>query len=301
MSDTATRRVPWEGVFTAIITPFDAHGKLDETGLEALVQRQLDAGIHGLVPCGTTGETPSLDTDEWAKVIEITASLAKGKAWVVAGTGTNNTQKSVDRTVKAAKLGIDGALVITPYYNKPTPAGLAVHFGRIASEVPHLPIMVYNVPGRTGSNLTPAAFAKLMEIPSVGALKEASGNLAQIWEASRRFGDTVAVLSGDDGLNLPILEVGGVGVVSVLSNVIPDKLVELYNLHLSGKKAEALKLNDALLPLCGSLFAESSPGPVKYAMKRLGLPGGDVREPLAPILPATEKQVDDDLKALGLL
>ncbi|MFH0882191.1 MAG: 4-hydroxy-tetrahydrodipicolinate synthase [bacterium] len=301
MSDTATRRVPWEGVFTAIITPFDSHGKLDEPGLETLVKRQLDAGIHGLVPCGTTGETPALDADEWAKVIEITVNLAKGKAWVVAGTGTNNTQKSVDRTLTAAKLGVDGALMITPYYNKPTPAGLVRHFSRIAEATPELPIMVYNVPSRTGSNLTPAAFSRLMEIPSVGALKEASGNLAQIWEASRRFGGTVAVMSGDDSLNLPILEVGGVGVVSVLSNLVPEKVVELFKLHQSGKRNDALKIHDALLPLCVSLFAESSPGPVKYAMKRLDLPGGEVREPLAPVTESTEHRIDEDLKTLGLL
>ncbi len=301
MSDKAGRRVPWKGVFTAIITPFDADGKLDETGLETLVKRQLGAGVHGLVPCGTTGETPALDADEWAKVIEITVRLAKGKAWVVAGTGTNNTQKSIDRTVKAAQLGADGALVITPYYNKPTPAGLVRHFGRIAEAAPELPIMVYNVPGRTGSNLTPNAFSRLLEISTVAALKEASGNLAQIWEAARRFGGTVAVLSGDDGLNLPILEVGGVGVVSVLSNVTPEKVVELYASHAAGKNDEALQLHDTLLPFCRSLFMESSPGPVKYAMKRMGLPGGEVREPLAPVTDATARRVDEDLKKLGLL
>jgi len=295
------RRVPWKGVFTAIVTPFKADGSLDEAGLETLVNRQLDAGIHGIVPCGTTGESPALTHDEWAKVIEITVGVAKGKAWVVAGTGTNNTQKSVERTMAAQKMGVDGALVITPYYNKPNPDGLVIHFGRIAEAVPDLPMMVYNVPGRTGLNLTPATFARLAEIPTVAALKEASGNLAQIWEASRRFGDSVAVFSGDDGLNLPIYEVGGIGSVSVLSNVLPELAVELYNAHTSGNRPLALELHDKLHNLCVNLFMEASPAPAKHALKLLGLPGGDVREPIAPAGPATEKQIEADLKALGVL
>jgi 4-hydroxy-tetrahydrodipicolinate synthase len=296
-----SRRVDWKGVFTAIVTPFKADGSLDEAGLEQLVKRQVDSGIHGLVPCGTTGESPALTLEEWETVIRITVEGARGKAWVVAGTGTNNTQKSVERTVRAKELGVDGALVISPYYNKPTPDGLVLHFSRVAEASDDLPIMVYNVPGRTGSNITPDTFARLMEIPSVGALKEASGNLAQVWEATHRFGNSVAVLSGEDAINLPILEVGGHGFVSVLSNVVPDKTVELYNLHAAGKRDEAFALHQTLLPLCGSLFCETSPGPVKHAFKTMGLPGGDVREPLTPIRKVSEDLIEKDMRELGIL
>lgn len=295
------RRVEWKGVFTAIVTPFRADGSLDEAGLEQLVQRQVDAGIHGLVPCGTTGESPALSLVEWARVIEITVQTARGKAWVVAGTGTNNTQTSVERTVRAQQLGADGALVITPYYNKPTPDGLVRHFSRVSEAAPELPIMVYNVPSRTGSNVTPDTFARLLEIPTVSALKEASGNLTQVWEDARRFSGEVPILSGEDAINLPILEVGGHGFVSVLSNVVPELAVKLFELHEAGKDGEALELHNRLLPLCRSLFIETSPGPVKYAFKAMGLPGGEVREPLAPIRPESETAVEKDLRELGAL
>lgn len=227
--------------------------------------------------------------------------VAKGKAWVVAGTGTNNTQASVDRTVKAQELGVDGALVISPYYNKPTPDGLVHHFGRVAEAAAGLPIMVYNVPSRTGSNIVPDTVERLLEVPTIASVKEASGNLAQVWEVTHRFGAIAPIFSGEDAINLPILEVGGAGFVSVLSNVAPELAVKLYDLHAAGKAAEALELHNKLLPLCRSLFVETGPGPVKHAFKLMGLPGGDVREPLAPIRPESENVIEKDLRDLGLL
>ncbi|MCB2200331.1 4-hydroxy-tetrahydrodipicolinate synthase [bacterium] len=294
-------KIGWKGMFTALATPFKADGTLDEDGLVTLVERQLAAGIHGLVPCGTTGESPALDSDEWAKVVELTVHTAKGKAWVVAGTGTNNTAISVEKTKRARELGADGALVITPYYNKPTPDGLVLHFSRVAEGSGQFPIMVYNVPSRTGVNALPATIGRLVEIPGVAAVKEASGNLAQAWEVAARFGDKVAVLSGEDALNLPILEAGCDGAVSVLTNIVPEMCVEMYNAQQQGNRSRALELHDKLNAFAKSLFVETSPGPVKHALKAMGLPGGDVREPLAPIKAASEKIVEADLRELGLI
>ena len=294
-------KIDWKGMFTALVTPFKKDGSLDEAGLEMLVQRQVEAGIHGLVPCGTTGESPALSGAEWAKVIEITVRVAKDKCFIVAGTGTNNTAASVEKTKKARDLGADGALVITPYYNKPTPDGLELHFRRIAESVPDFPIMVYNVPGRTGVNALPDTIGRLIEIPGIAAIKEASGNLAQSWEISRRYSDRVALFSGEDGLNLPIFEVGGDGAVSVLTNVVPELCVELYDAHVAGNKASAMELHQQLLPLSQSLFVETSPGPVKHAFKKMGLPGGEVREPLAPMRPESEPVIEKDLRELGVI
>ncbi len=300
---TATpKRAPWKGVFTAIVTPFTESGALDEQGLRTLIKRQLDAGIHGLVPCGTTGETPALTQDEWAKVIEIAVELADGKAWVVAGTGTNNSEASAARTARAKEIGADGGLVITPYYNKPTADGLMRHFGHVAEVNPGFPMMVYNVPGRTALNLTPNTYERLLEIPEIAALKEASGNLSQVWEATRRFGHLTPILSGEDGINLPIWEVGGNGAVSVLSNVVPDLVVEQFNAHEKGDHSRAFELHQRFAALSRSLFIETSPSPAKYVLSRLGLPSGPVRMPLAPLTNPTHIEiVENDLRKLGLL
>lgn len=295
-----TMRVGWHGVFTALVTPFKDDGSLDEAGLTTLVKRQVDAGVHGLVPCGTTGESPALSTEEWTRVIEITVSEANGRAFVVAGTGTNNTPASQERTKRAADLGVDGALVITPYYNKPSPSGIVNHFRQVAAAAPDLPIMVYNVPGRTGINLVPDTLGELLQIPNIAAVKEASGNLAQIWENGARYGDRITVLSGDDGLNLPILELGGVGCVSVLSNVVPELVVEQYQAHVDGKRARARELHWLLAGLASGLFVENSPAPTKYALSRLGLPAGAVRAPLGQLSDAGQQRVLADMRGLGL-
>jgi 4-hydroxy-tetrahydrodipicolinate synthase len=302
MTVTNKTRVPWKGVFTAIVTPFHADGSLDDKGLQTLVKRQVDAGIHGLVPCGTTGESPALTTDEWARVIEITVQTVNGRAWVVAGTGTNNSTASAARTAKAKEIGADGALVITPYYNKPTTDGVVRHFNFIAESVPGFPMMVYNVPGRTALNLTPDGYQRLLEIEEVAALKEASGNLAQVWEAAHRFGKVTPVFSGEDGLNFPIWDVGGNGAVSVLSNVVPSLVVEEFNAFEQSDLGKAYELHNRLADLSRSLFIETSPAPAKYALTRLGLPSGPVRMPLAPLSqPGSVEFIENDLRKLGLL
>jgi 4-hydroxy-tetrahydrodipicolinate synthase len=277
---SANRRVDWNGVFTAIITPFDQDGSLNESGLRQLINRQLDGGVDGLVPCGTTGESPALNHDEWRRVIQITIEEAKGKAWIVAGTGTNNTSVSIEKTLDAYEMGVDGALVITPYYNKPTQSGLVRHFTEISNAVPQIPIMVYNVPGRTGVNMTPDTLATLVELENIAAYKAASGNLAQIWEVARRFGDKIAVFSGDDGINQPIWEIGGIGTVSVVSNVVPDIVKKHYQAHISGNRKKALEYHDMLSDLASVLFIEANPAPAKFAMNKMGLPAGTVRSPL---------------------
>ncbi len=297
-----SKRVPWKGVFTAIVTPFKEDSALDEAGLQTLLKRQIDAGIHGIVPCGTTGENPALTEDEWARVVEIAVTVADGKSWVVAGTGTNNTQQSAARTARAKELGADGALVITPYYNKPTTEGILRHFTHIAETVPDFPMMVYNVPSRTAINLSPDSYLRLLDLPEVVALKEASGNLAQVWEATHRYGKLTPVFSGEDGINLPIWEVGGAGAVSVLSNIIPDLVVEQYNAYVSGDVSRSYELHERFAALAKSLFVETSPTPAKHALKRLGLPAGPVRMPLAPLSrPGSAEKIDGDLLELGLI
>lgn len=301
MTDTIDRRAPWKGVFTALVTPFRADGSLDVEGLRTLVSRQVDAGIHGLVPCGTTGENPALTPAEWETVIGTTVEAADGKAWVIAGAGTNNSMDSAARTARAKELGADGSLVITPYYNKPSPAGLMRHFKHVASQVPGFPIMVYNVPGRTALNLKPDTYADLVrEIPEIASLKEASGDLGQVWDATHRFPET-PVMSGEDGLNLPIWEVGGAGAVSVLSNVVPDLVVRQFTAFERGDMSTAYELHQRLQPLAGSLFIETSPAPAKHALTALGLPSGDVRLPLSPLaVKGSAETIERDLKNLGV-
>ncbi len=294
-------RIDWQGVFTALITPFKENSELDENGLALLVRRQLEAGVHGLVPCGTTGESPALADEEWEKVITITVREAKGRAWIIAGSGTNNTTISMARTRRAKEIGTDGALIITPYYNKPTPDGLVRHFRLVSEAALQFPLMVYNVPGRTGLNLTPETLQRLVELPSVSAVKEASGNLMQIWTVVKTVGNEIAVFSGDDGLNLPIWEIGGVGTVSVLSNVAPQLTVQWWNAHKNGERNRAYELHCRLAPLCKSLFLETSPAPVKFALRELGLPAGEVRPPLAPLRKESRQLIRHDLKELKLL
>ncbi len=295
-------RTEWKGVFTALVTPFDADGNLDKDGLADLIHHQLDAGIHGLVPCGTTGESPVLTHDEWKQIIEITVAEAKGKAWVVAGSGTNNTAQSCEKTKEARALGADGALVITPYYNKPTPEGLYAHFSAVQNASGGFPMMAYNVPSRTGSNMTTATQMSLVEkVDSVVAIKEASGNLGQVWEVAQNIGDIVAIFSGDDSLNMPIFDVGGHGAVSVLSNVIPDKMVEQWDAYHEDDRALALGLHQRFAALASSLFIEASPSPAKFVMREMGLPVGEVRLPLVGLLDGSKEVLTSDIKDMGLV
>lgn len=294
-------RTDWQGVFTALITPFKENGDLDETGMAKLVRRQIEAGIHGLVPCGTTGETPTLSEEEWAKVIEITIKEAAGKCHVIAGTGSNDTKKAIKNTQIAMESGADGALIVTPYYNKPTQEGIKLHFQSIAENVPGFPILMYNIPGRSGVNITPKTIEELLSVPEIAGVKEASGDLSQIWDLVKRCGRELVIFSGDDGMNLPVWEVGGVGTISVLSNVIPLKVLELWEISVSGEADLAYQRHNELLPMIQALFMETSPTPVKYALAQLGLPSGPVRLPLAPVREATRKAILDNLIALGVL
>ncbi|MFC2170752.1 4-hydroxy-tetrahydrodipicolinate synthase [Calditrichota bacterium] len=291
----------WKGVFTALVTPFNEDGSLDENGLKELIGRQLDAGIHGLVPCGTTGETPALTEEEWEAVIDITVNEAKGRTTIIAGTGTNNTAISIRKTKRAQELGADGALVITPYYNKPTPDGIFAHFKAVTEAVPEMPVMVYNVPGRTGLNLSPATLKRLLELPGIAAVKEASGNLAQVWEMVHLIKDRAVLFSGEDGLNLPVWDLGGRGAVSVLSNVVPELVAKEWQAKEAGNNEEAYALHKKLAPLASALFIETSPAPAKFALAAMGFHAGEVRLPLAPLRDESKAVVLKELKTLNIV
>lgn len=288
-----------QGVFTALVTPFRRDGALDREAFTRLVRRQLEAGIHGLVPCGTTGETPALDDAEWEEVIGLAVEAAKGRVPVVPGTGTNNTAQSVRRTCRARELGADAALVVTPYYNKPNPLGLLEHFRRIAGES-GLPLVLYNVPGRTGLNVQPELVLELAKIPGVVAIKEASGNLGQAMAILEQRDTAFSVLSGEDDLACATTLMGGDGIISVLSNVDPSGMVRMIEAALRGDVATARREHYRMLPLARALFAETNPVPSKAALARLGLLEDVVRPPLAAAGESTRTRLSDALARAGL-
>ena len=294
----AERRL--RGVMTALVTPFRDDGAVDWDAWDRLVARQLEAGVHGLVPCGTTGETPALTGDEWAGLIERAVRAAAGRVPVVPGTGTNDTSKTVERTRRARELGADAALVVTPYYNKPNPAGLARHYSRVAEEG-GLPVVLYNVPSRTGLNAAPGLVLEIARDERIAAVKEASGNLGQAMTliAGRRKG--FSVLSGEDDMTLAMTLLGGDGVISVLSNVDPGGFVRMVEHAFAGRIEDARAEHYRLLALIRALFAETNPVPAKAALARLGLCTDRVRLPLAPAGEATRAQLEDGLARAGLL
>ena len=287
-----------EGTFVALVTPFK-NGKINEEKIRELVRLQIENGTDGIVPCGTTGESPALSEEEKNRVIEIVIEEAKGKALVIAGTGTNNTEKSVKATAQAKEMGADAALVITPYYNKPTQAGLIRHFEAVA-EV-NLPIMIYNVPGRTSVNMLPSTVEKLSRLDQIVAIKEASGDLNQVSEILTRCKDNIKVFSGDDSLFAPILAVGGVGVVSVVANLVPQYLKSLYEAFKSNEIVRMQQLHHQLFELCQAMFYETNPGPVKTAMNLMGMDVGELRPPLAPMSETNKEKLIESLKVYGLL
>ena len=256
------------GVFTAIVTPF-IKGEVDEESLRDLIAFQIAKGADGLVPCGTTGEAPTLSYDEYKRVVEITVAVARKRLPVVAGAGSNATAKAVEMTRLAKQLGADATLQVAPYYNKPTQEGIYRHIKDVAKV--GLPLMLYNIPSRTGVNITPHTAARLSEMSEVVAIKEASGDITQVAEICQQCGDRLTILSGDDALTLPILSIGGKGVVSVISNLLPDKMVELCRAWQEGQTATALSIHKNLLPLFQTLFMEPNPIPIKTAMKMKGL------------------------------
>ena len=287
----------FRGVFPAIITPFKEDESLDEEGLRRNIEYLQKSGIAGIVPCGTTGESATLTFEEHKKVVEIAVDCAKVP--VIAGTGSNNTREAIELTRHAADAGADAALLITPYYNKPNDRGMFEHFKAVAEKC-DIPIVLYNVPKRTGIDLKPDLVAKLSKIKNISAVKEASGSpgqVAQIIELTQ--GGQFSVLSGDDDLTLPLMALGASGVVSVVANVAPRKMVAMVDAMLSGNLDAARKLHYELSPLVKVMFLETNPIPVKTAQKYIGLAGGPLRLPLAPMAPEKEKILAEVLGRLG--
>jgi 4-hydroxy-tetrahydrodipicolinate synthase len=281
------------GCYTALITPF-RDGQIDEPALQALVQRQIAGGISGLVPCGTTGEAPALTAPEWDRVVSIVVQTAVGRVPVLAGTGSNNTATVIERTRRARLLGADGALVVTPYYNRPTQDGLCRHFTAIAEAV-ELPLVLYNVPGRTGVNLLPETVVRLADIPGIVGIKEASGSLDQASQIVREAPEAFVVISGDDSLTLPMMGVGASGVISVVSNIAPEAVSALTYACLAGDFRYGREIHLALFDLCRAMFVETNPTPVKAAAALLGYCSPEVRLPLAPLSDAAQRRVETAL------
>jgi len=288
------------GCGTALVTPFRRDLSLDEAALRKLVRRQIEAGINFLVPCGTTGENPTLTRAEHLRVVEITLEEAKGKVPVLAGAGGYNTQEVIELAREVEGLGAKGILSVTPYYNKPTQEGLYQHFKAIAEAV-HIPIVVYSVQGRTGVNVEPATLARLAQIPNIVGVKEASGNIAQMASIIQQVPESFAVLSGDDAVTLPLIALGGRGIISVVSNEIPAQMTELAQLCLSGDFAGARKLQRKYLPLMEVNFIESNPIPVKAAMALMGLLEPVYRLPMCPPKPENLARIEKVLESAGLL
>jgi 4-hydroxy-tetrahydrodipicolinate synthase len=290
----------FRGCGTALVTPFRRDLSLDEETLRGLVRRQIDAGIHFLVPCGTTGENPTLSRAEHLRVVEITVEEARGRVPVVAGAGGSDTRAVAALAREVEALGADGLLTVTPPYNKPTPEGLVAHYREIAAAT-RLPIVVYNVPGRTGTNVEPATLARLAKIERVVAVKEASGNLSQIASLFVLVPESFAVLSGDDAVTLPVVALGGTGVISVVSNVVPGEMARLTALALEGDFAGARALQRRLQKLMEVMFIESNPGPVKAALGLLGLLEPAYRLPAVPPRPESLAKIEAVLAELGML
>ena len=288
------------GCGTALVTPFRQDGSLDEKALRCLIHRQLDAGIDFLVPCGTTGESPTLTHEEHLKVVEITVELAKGRVPILAGAGGYNTAEVIALARKLIDLGADGILSVTPYYNKPTQEGLYRHFRAIAEAVP-APIVLYSVQGRTGVNVEPATVKRLAEIENIVGIKEASGNISQMAAILNLVPEEFLVLSGDDAITLPLIALGGVGVISVASNEIPAEMSRLTQLAIRGDFPAAREIHRRYLPLMEVNFVESNPIPVKAALAEMGLLEPVWRLPLVPPKPENRERISGLLSSLGLL
>jgi len=289
----------FQGVFTALVTPF-RDGTVDERALRDLVELQIAAGVDGLVPCGSTGEAATLSHAEHRRVIEGVVAAARGRVPVLAGTGSNSTAEAIALTRHAKEAGADGALLISPYYNKPTQEGIVAHYTQIAREAA-FPLVVYNIPGRTASNILPATLARLADVEQVVGVKEASGDLHQMSEVIARCPHGFSVLSGDDVLTLPLLAIGGAGVVSTASNVAPAEMVELVRAFRAGDLARARDAHYRLLPLFDVLFCETNPIPVKAALAQRGLIREEIRLPLLPLSDPNQEKLRVVMKELGLL
>lgn len=298
-----TIQIGWlRGCATALVTPFTADGAIDEKRLRDLIEYQIAGGVRVLVPCGTTGESVTMSDEENRLVVRTTVEVSDGRAKVIAGTGSNSTAVTISRSQFARTLGVDGVLTVAPYYNKPTQEGLYAHFRAIAEAVSGLPVVIYNVPGRTSSNIAAETTLRLArDVENIVAVKEASGNLSQIMEILRDRPEHFRVISGDDSLTLALIALGAEGLISVASNEAPQMMSQLNDLALAGKWEEARALHYRLLPLMEANFIESSPGPVKAAMALMGLLEENLRLPLVPVQEKTRARLREVLIEVGLL
>lgn len=288
-----------KGIYTALITPFK-NGKVDEKAFQSFVEWQVSEGVHGLVPCGTTGESPTLTHDEHNRVIDMTIEVAKGRAQVMAGTGSNSTDEAIMTTRHAKKSGADSVLLVAPYYNKPTQEGLYQHFKAINDAV-EIPMIVYNIPGRSVVNITDDTLARLSALPNIVGIKDATGDLARVHTLRHRMKKPLAILSGEDMTAVAFNAIGGQGCISVSSNIAPKQCAAVQNASLVGDIKGAVALQDVLVPLHEIMFCETSPGPVKYAASLLGKCSPELRLPLVEPSESNKKSIEQVLKNLRLL
>jgi 4-hydroxy-tetrahydrodipicolinate synthase len=292
----------FEGVFTALITPFKENGTLDEKGLEFLIARQLNAHVHGIVVLGTTGEEPTLTPEEKEKVIRLSRHLIPSSTLLIVGTGSYSTQSTIANTKKAKDLGADACLIVTPYYNRPTQEGLYLHFEALSNAV-KIPLIIYNIASRTGQNLATPTLKRIAALQNIKGVKEASGSLPQVMEVIELIvneNKEFKVLSGDDNFFFPLMCLGGHGVISVLSNLVPELILELYRAASSERYSTARQLHYALLPLMQALFIETNPIPIKTLMRYENHPAGPCRLPLCALTPENEKKLLHILETLKL-
>ncbi|MDI9394629.1 MAG: 4-hydroxy-tetrahydrodipicolinate synthase [Euryarchaeota archaeon] len=289
----------FEGTMPALITPFTKDDRIDREGLQRNIAFVEDGGVSGIVPCGTTGESATLSAAEHEELIDIVVECAKVP--VIAGTGSNNTEEALRYTKHAADAGVDGVLLISPYYNKPNPAGLLAHFKKIAEAV-DIPMILYNVPSRTGQDMPVDVITKLAKVENIVGIKEASGSVAKVSQIlEHTIDDDFVVFSGEDGLTLPIISMGGSGVISVVANIVPDKMSGMVNAALKGDYETARKIHFEIAPLTRALFLETNPVPVKKAAELVGLASGHLRLPLAPISDANQAMLVNELRKLGVM
>jgi len=293
-------RRTFQGSLVAMVTPF-RNGAVDETALRELVEFHVKNGTDGLIPCGTTGESPTLSHAEHKRVVEIVIDTAARRIPVIAGTGSNSTAEAIDMTVHAAKAGADGALLVSPYYNKPTQQGLYEHFAAIAAAAPGLPLILYNIQSRTAVNIETDTVARLAQIPNIVGVKEASGSLDQMTSVILACGPDFSVVSGDDSLTLPLMAVGGKGVISVLANLLPREVAELTHAALDGDWKRARDVHWKLFPICRAMFMETNPIPIKEAMAMVGMIRAEWRLPMCPMSDANRDRLRKVLVHAGIL
>ena len=284
----------FKGCLTAMVTPFDQKGNVDYDGLEENIKFQIKNGISGLVPLGTTGESPTITIEERKEIIEAVVNSA-GKIPVVPGTGSNSTEKTIKYRKEAEKLGADAVLIVSPYYNKPSQEGLFKHFKAVDDAI-NIPIIIYNIQSRTGVNIETPTLARMAKLKNIAGVKEASGSMAQMMDVINQLPEDFTVLSGDDNMTLPLIAVGGRGVISVVSNLFPKLVSDMTNYALKGENEKARKLNYKLLPIFKAAFIETNPAPIKTAMRWAGMPAGHCRLPLCNMLPENEEKLKNVLK-----